>query len=198
MGLNLYAYCANNPITNVDHFGNEWWNPLSWDWRDIADKVVTTCANVAGYTKGFFTAVKVFYITKNPLIGIEAGMAKGAETTGTINNIINSIYYNWFSDGISDLNNSSYQSGYINRWDRLDYTKYRTQESKYNMNAWRYYSEYSLHMYGWFAFGWAKDKNIPILSKIADRCKEYDENIGAWDNRWYVNLGTIVFGLLGL
>ena len=29
-GLNLYAYCGNNPIANVDYSGNEWWNPLSW------------------------------------------------------------------------------------------------------------------------------------------------------------------------
>ena len=34
-GLNLYAYCGNNPVMRVDENGNVWWNPLSWDWGAI-------------------------------------------------------------------------------------------------------------------------------------------------------------------
>ena len=29
-GLNLYAYCGNNPVMAVDPNGNKWWNPFSW------------------------------------------------------------------------------------------------------------------------------------------------------------------------
>ena len=29
-GLNIYVYCGNNPVMNVDPSGTEWWNPLSW------------------------------------------------------------------------------------------------------------------------------------------------------------------------
>ena len=29
-GLNLYAYCANNPVMATDPTGTDWWNPFSW------------------------------------------------------------------------------------------------------------------------------------------------------------------------
>ena len=38
-GLNLYAYCANNPVMYVDPSGREWYNPLTWDWGEIAKGV---------------------------------------------------------------------------------------------------------------------------------------------------------------
>ena len=38
-GLNLYAYCANNPVMYVDPSGHEWYNPLTWDWGEIAKGV---------------------------------------------------------------------------------------------------------------------------------------------------------------
>ena len=34
-GLNLYAYCGNNPVMGIDPNGNAWWNPFSWDWGKI-------------------------------------------------------------------------------------------------------------------------------------------------------------------
>ncbi len=34
-GLNLYAYCGNNPVMGIDPEGNVWWNPFSWNWGNI-------------------------------------------------------------------------------------------------------------------------------------------------------------------
>ena len=38
-GLNLYAYCGNNPIMRVDPTGHVWWNPSSWDWQGMFNSV---------------------------------------------------------------------------------------------------------------------------------------------------------------
>ena len=34
-GLNLYAYCGNNPVMRVDPNGNKWWEFWNWDWSQI-------------------------------------------------------------------------------------------------------------------------------------------------------------------
>ena len=47
-GLNLYAYCGNNPVMGVDPNGNAWWNPFSWDWSAIGRVVGGAALAVAG------------------------------------------------------------------------------------------------------------------------------------------------------
>ena len=142
------------------------------------------------YLLTFAAAIAVTITTGNILLGLA--------TFGTINNFINTIYYDFISTGESNLTSSSYHDGYINRWDRLDYTKSKTKSQHYKINSWRYFSEYNLHMWGWYASGWAYEKNIPVFSWIASKTVDADLDKEEWDDRWYVNLGTFIAGLLGI
>ena len=73
-----------------------------------------------------------------------------------------------------------------------------TQAERYNAKAWMYFSEYNLHMYGWFASSWADGKDVPLFSKLAEHTKSADITPGSWDKRWFVNLGIIFLKWLGL
>ena len=53
-------------------------------------------------------------------------------------------------------------------------------------------------MYGWFATGWALNKNIPLFSKLAKRAENADIVIGVPDEDWWIRAGTILFGIFGL
>lgn len=76
-------------------------------------------------------------------------------------------------------------------------SKYRL-DSKYNITAWLRYSQYNLHMYGWFALSWADEKNKPILLQVISRLEIADIEDSGWDARWFVNTGSIILGVLGL
>ena len=54
-GLNLYAYCANNPVMYVDPSGHEWYNPLTWDWGEIAKGVGLIITGVGAIAIGIVT-----------------------------------------------------------------------------------------------------------------------------------------------
>ena len=131
-----------------------------------------------------------------------AGIVAGIATFGAVNNLTNAIYYNYFSDGESDLTPNSYNSRYINRWDRLDYVK--RQESMpdtYGSTAWLYYSEYNLHMHAWYLSGWAIDKDVFMFSYVAERAERAENAevlVGEWDERWYINIFIVPIGLLGV
>ena len=185
-GLNLYAYCNNNPVMNIDPNGTWSWRKF---WKTVADFAVTIVATVVAVTVD---------VVVSSVAGTELGAVAGAATFGGINNFVNMIYYNYISDGKSDLTPSSYQGGYINRWDRLDYTKQQTQQGKYNSIAQMYYSEYSFHMYAWLALGWTNGKNIPYLSKWAGRAADAYIVLGVEDDDPFVKWGSRFFRLLGL
>ena len=43
-GLNLYAYCGNNPVMRIDSLGSSWWTDF---WNSVAGKIVGTILVVA-------------------------------------------------------------------------------------------------------------------------------------------------------
>ena len=75
-----------------------------------------------------------------------------------------------YATDIANLNPFRKQICYINLWKRLDYAKSQAK-GEYMGKAWLFYSEYSLHMYGWFLSGWSRDLSIPFLSWFAKSCR---------------------------
>ncbi len=165
-GLNLYCYCFNKPINYIDPDGHapKWLG----DVLDIGLYVVSTEIAVG-------VGIAVSNVA-SPAVGIVAGIA----TFGALNNLTNAIYYNYISDGSSNLTSNSYRDGYVNRWDRLDYVKQQTVQDTFNTTAWMYFSEYNLHLYGWYISGWALDKNIPLILKLAESTSNANITVGKW------------------
>ena len=179
-------FCNNNPIMYVDENGNvPKWIKTGLDFL----------TSLFAHSNAKVAETITFTLTGDPVVSAAAGAA----TFGAINNTVNGIYYNYISDGNSELTSSSYQAGYINRWDRLDYVKSQeNMSSTYNKTARMYYSEYNLHMYGWYLTGWALDKEIPLISELAESCKEAYVIVGEKDGRPEVDIFSAILRLLGL
>ena len=190
---------------------SRYYNP-EWGRFLNADGYVNANEDILGYNM-------FAYCGNNPIMGYDptgevnwrkfldravsvVAACSGLVGSCVINNTVNAIYYH-FSDGESDLEQnpegSSYVSeGYIDRWSRLDYVKSQLEEDNYTPNAWRYYSEYNLHMYVWGATKWAHEKDIPVFSKIAGRAYEADIAPYDWDNDPMVSIATGILGIFGL
>ena len=88
-GLNLYAYCGNNPINNTDESGNAWWHWLIAALVVIA-AAVAVVVTAGGATAGILAVASVLAGGSATTIGatIAAGVFIGSVTSFTAFSII--------------------------------------------------------------------------------------------------------------
>ena len=53
-GLNLYAYCGNNPVMRTDGTGTEWWKVWEWDWAAIGRAIAGAVISFKSFTEAPF------------------------------------------------------------------------------------------------------------------------------------------------
>ena len=120
----------------------------------------------------------------------------GSIITAVANNVNNAEIYRNAGD-TAHISSDTYTMRKITKVEKMELAKQETGEEHYFGNAWRYYSEYTLHEYGWYLTGWALEKDIPLLSKIASHFETADLEKDKWDGRWYVDVSTFILGLMG-
>ena len=92
-GLNLYAYCGNNPVMRVDANGNAWWEFWKWDWAKIGGWILVGTMAIAGtalvIAGTFFTAGLAGAVMAGIGLGALSGITYSINQQGGFNNIAN-------------------------------------------------------------------------------------------------------------
>lgn len=207
IGINLYSYCENNPIMYVDENGNfallftflsifgpsifmnsaismggaaiEQIATNGWDLRDWDYQRLMSVAS-----DYFITLEAVSVATASILM--TGSIAAGLNTFVSINQAVNFIYYNNFADSKSNIGSTTYTRGYLTRWQRLDFTKTIYKGAPYAPFSVFSYGEYSGHMYWHY------------MSPTNENARDADVKPYCFDEDWWVNIGAIILGFLGI
>ena len=88
-GLNLYAYCGNNPVMHVDPYGHDWWHWLIGGLI-IAASAVLTVVTAGGFAAAGTAILSVFTATMAPtaLSAVFAGALVGSIALGAAGLVI--------------------------------------------------------------------------------------------------------------
>ncbi len=98
-GLNLYAYCGNNPVMNVDENGNAWWEFWKWDWAKIGMIALSVVEVVGG--------IVVIVVSQGSALGIGLGLigtGVGSIVSGIVKeNTGGSFFAGWAGSQVGGL-----------------------------------------------------------------------------------------------
>ena len=98
-GLNLYAYCGNNPVMHVDPYGHEW-----WDWALGALLVVALTAAVAATAGAAAAAIGASIGVGSALVNATVvGATIGGLAAGGMELISQGLISNWHSVNFGSL-----------------------------------------------------------------------------------------------
>ncbi len=92
-GLNLYAYCLNNPVMCIDPNGNAWWEFWKWDWGKIILGALAVVGMAALSIVSFGIAAPLGAMVATGIAfgvgsGIISGISSGQSIGGIISNAL--------------------------------------------------------------------------------------------------------------